>query len=61
MAWILESTLQAISRCESERSLTFEERLMMLMQYGEPWRPPVDLLQYQDEYRQSEDRNAVHR
>jgi hypothetical protein len=34
MAWILESVLSAISAWERERSLTLEERLMLVMQHG---------------------------
>ena len=39
MAWVLESTLQAISRFQRERSLTLEERMMLLMQHDALWRP----------------------
>ena len=61
MAWVLESTLQAISRFQREWSLTLEERMMLMMQHGALWRPPVDLLRYQDECRQLEDKNVVQR
>jgi len=59
MAWILESTLVAMSRRERERSLTLEERLMLIMQHGAAGRPSVELLEYQTRHRQGG--NAVNR
>jgi hypothetical protein len=61
MVWTLESTLSAISNRERERSLTLEERLLLLMQHGAPSRPPVELLKYQAEHGHRDGRNTVHR
>ena len=61
MAWVLEGALAASSRCERERSLTLEERLMLVIQHGAAGRPSVELLKYQTEQRDREGSNALHR
>lgn len=61
MSWILESTLSAISRCERERSLTLEARLMLAMQHGAPGRPSIELLRFQTEHGRCKGRNATNR
>jgi hypothetical protein len=45
MTWILESTLQALSRFERERSLTLEERIILHLRQGSPLHLPIDVLE----------------
>ena len=61
MVRILESTLLAISRRERERSLTLEERLMLVMQHGARGWPSFELLRYQTEDRYREHSKTVNR
>lgn len=61
MAWVLEGALAASSRYERERSLTLEERLMLVIQRGAPGRPSVELLKYQTKYQQYECSKALNR
>jgi hypothetical protein len=50
MHWVPERTLSAICRCERERPLTLEERLMLVILHGVASRPSVELLKYQAEH-----------
>lgn len=61
MDWIVESTLAATSRCERERSLALEKRLMLVMSDGAPGRSSVELLKYQAEHGHREGSNALNR
>jgi len=61
MARVQESTLAASSSWERERSLTLEDRLLLVMQHGAPARPPIELLRYQAEHGHCEGSNALHR
>jgi predicted DNA-binding protein len=45
MTWILESTLQALSRFERERSLTLEERIILHLRQVSPLHLPTDVLE----------------
>jgi hypothetical protein len=47
VAWVLGGALAASSRYECERSLTLEERLLLVIQRGTLGGPTVDLLKYQ--------------
>jgi len=49
MAWILESTLQALSRVECERSLTLKERVILHLRKGAPFLLPVEVLEHAKE------------
>lgn len=56
MAWILESTLQALSRVERERSLTLKERVILHLRKGERSLLPVEVLERakEQEHRQEQ-------